>query len=305
MMPAAGLEQQLWGYEYGRVSPERLTLELQSAIDTTADRAGALPYSPDVALWNPQLMKDYEEAMAAAREAVVRARFREALRQVRKTSTVLDTIHQLLDANLAVDHAQAAANQLFELAGSARLRRLPAVASLGQLAETARQWIAEARYREAGHLAAHCCRIAAALLEQCDPDAMQRDSIPERLDAIEELSQVTAIFAGDEDDLVRDGSVASLRLLFQRRFIGFGSRLLSELQIQLAGRHRFRLQCDRARSIGSPMFDSVEEARARIALLSWDGAVDYQWHAAVERYAGALQQQLQRLTEITEESWKI
>lgn len=304
MMPLP-VAQQLWRYEYGRLAPEILAVELRAAIDALGDQAGIHPYSREVAIWNPRLLSEYDLAMTASRTALVGSRFRDAYRNLCNAEGAWKSIQELFEAVAAVRRAEDSSLEVVELARTARLRRLPAVASLGQLVESSRQWIGETRYREALHLAVHCGRIAEALLERRDPDRRERKTIPEQIDAMEELSDATASFADVSDDLVRDGSIASLRELFQRRHIRLGGRLLAELQIQLAGRRRFRLQYERARSLGSPMFESVEETRARVALLSWDGAVDYQWHIAMERYAGALQQQLHQLNDITEESWKI
>src|ERR1051325_5006559 len=146
-MPEQTLEQQLWRCEYGRMSPELLTQELHAALDAVNDRAGAKPYSDTVTLWNPKLSADFDVATAAAHAAIAEGRFRKAVRQIRAAESLFVTISELLDAAAAAERAEAAADDVYALAGVARLRSLPAVASLGQIVERARQWIVEERYR--------------------------------------------------------------------------------------------------------------------------------------------------------------
>lgn len=278
------LDRQLWRYEYGRLAPEMLELEIRQELDDIGSAALDLPaHSGTIRLWNADLLQARVDALHEAMRAVNRLHWRDAVQHLRRYETTLATIHELLQAVAAADRAEGMMNAVHDRAGVPRLRALPAVASLAQLVDTARQCILVRRYLRAANIATLTMRMAARFLDQREDG---KDLVEQRLSDLDELAAATCRYAGADDDPATDGSLATLRMLFADGYCVLGERLLSELETQLGPRRRFLLHC-------RDITDS-ERARTLVHDLSWDGALDHYWHEALSQYAEIIEQQ--RLT---------
>jgi len=284
------LDRLLWRHEYGKLAPELLELAIRRALDDVGSSTlDLLPRTDTIRLWNPDLLQSRSSALHDASRAVNRARFREAIRHLRRYETTVASIRELLRSVTAIDGADDVIHTIHDRAEVSRLRTLPTVASLCQLIDAARQCMFEQRYLLATNIARLVTRMASSLLLK--RDAGDAESIEKRLRDVEELCVASRPFAEPGDDPSTDGSLRTLRALFNAGYGVLGERLLGELETQLGARRRFLLHC---RSIDDP-----ERARMLVRDLSWDGAIDHYWHQSLLQYAATLEQQRQTVAATT------
>lgn len=283
------LERLLSRWEYGKLAPELLEIELRAVLHAAGDAALELqPQTATIRLWNPELLSARTDRLRDADRSINMLDFRQAVRLIRQCETVLTSTRELLHAVAAADEAEASATRVHDLAAVPRLRKLPAVASLAQITDISRQYIIERDYLRASFIAEVCARLAASL---CEQQPCTGDGLNDRLIALENLCTATHPVAEPEDDPLGDHSIATLRELRDDGYGRLAERLLTELEVQTAGRRRFLLHCGQ---IADP-----DEARVLVRNLTWDGAVDYYWQRSVSGYAVAAEQQRLRLAEIT------
>ena len=288
------LDRLLWRWEFGSVAPEMLALELRERLQRLRDESIGERDSATVRLWDATLISSYDDAFHTAARLLDRARWRLALKEIHRCERLITSMRALIEAAADVDRAAAVMEQVHELAATAVLRRLPAVASLAQTVDQARQCIAEGRSTQASQLAGICLRLGRALQERRPVASGESADLQNRIGNLRELCVATRPFAdGTDDEPAHDGTLSALQSLFAHQYSLLGTRLLSELEVRLAGRRRFLLHIKRRRLDGSaPM--SVEEMRALVRERSWDGAVDHHWHQSIASYAGVLQEQFRR-----------
>jgi hypothetical protein len=290
------LDSLLTRRDFGTLSSEALQIELRTALERLADAIATLaPRAETIRLWNSELLPARDDAFARASRAVTMLRFREAVREIHRCRDVMTVIVHLLEAVDAADRAAEAMEAVWTLAQTARLRGLPAIASVAQIVDVARSMIMEQHYIRAARAANICGRMAELLAhrEKLRPD--DRMAAEGRLRTIDELCTATRQFAEEpDDDPLRDGTIATLRALFDRDYTHLGLRLLTEVEMQIAGRRRFLDHCIR-RYDGQLTSLNIEQMRLSVRERSWDGAVDEQWHRSIARHGGAIAEQRRRV----------
>lgn len=291
------LDRLLSRHQFGRISSDVLEIELRGALDKMADAIGTLaPRAETIRLWNSELLPVRDDAFTRASRAVAMLRFREAVRQIHRCRDAMTAMVRLLEAVDSADLASKSMEAVWTLAETARLRGFPSIASLAQMVDVARSMVMEQHYVRAAGVADICRRMAESLAHRTTLQADDRPAVEERLRGIEDLCAATRLFAAShDDDPVHDGTVVALRGLLDRDYARLGRRLLTELEIQMAGRRRFLVYYVR-RDGQLPSFD-VEQVRLSVRERSWDGAVDEQWHRSIARHAGAIAEQRRRVAE--------
>lgn len=276
------LAQLVWRCEYGRLAASALELELRDEVRRLQD-ARAVQGNPVIAArWSAgDLFTRRDDAIRAAALAIDNGRYRDALREIRHGEQSLLDIAALAEANRDVDAASVAVADIRQLAGTGFLRALPAVASLGPLVESMTRCMLACEYRQASDLAGLCTRMAAPLRERRAPQPREFDA---RIAAVSEIYDATRAVADEAElDPTRDGSLKHLRRLLDQHQTAFAARLLTETEIALIGRRRFRLHFrERLQS------DDVAELKQLVAQHSWHGAVDSDWLEALGREAVTL-----------------
>lgn len=289
-MDARQLDRLFWRVRYETYGPERFEGDLRNTLAELADEAlPLLERASTIRLWNDSLLGAYADALSRARRTTDLRQFPEAVRHLQQARRLLAAMAQLLAAADELERVSAAVEALDTLASTARLRRLPAVASLAQIVDAAKLAILDMRFFQAAHIGAVCGRMAAPLLERRPVDAAARRALGERIEAIAALSVTTRPFAPpDDEDSVEDGSVAVLKSLLRGDRSALAARLVAELEIDLAGRRRFLLQYERQR------LGNDDDVRAVVRERRWDGAVDYYWHQSIATHGGAVERQRAR-----------
>ena len=295
-MADQALDRLLSRHEFGTLSSEVLEIELRNALEKMADAVTILASRAEtIRLWNSELLPARDEALTRASRAVTMLRFREAVRQIHRYREVMMAMAHLVEAADSADRASEAMDTVWTLAETARLRGLPSVASLAQIVDVARSMVIEQHYVRAAVTAGICRRMAETLAHRATLRPDDRLAVEERLRGIDDLCAATRPFAeSPDDDPVRDGTIDTLRALFDRDYARLGLRLLSEVEIQMAGRRRFLDYCVRRRD-GPLTSRDVEQVRLSVRERSWDGAVDEQWHRSIARHAGAIAEQRRRV----------
>ncbi|MGA8808197.1 MAG: hypothetical protein WB973_10000, partial [Thermoanaerobaculia bacterium] len=289
------LDRLLARYEYGRLAPELLDIELRAALGSLGDEWLDLGAADAVVrLWNPALIDDYRRTFNAAVDALQWCRYREAVRRMRDCAKRAAAIRALIDAASAADLAEEAAIAVHDLVAIRRLQRLPAVAATEQIVDLARHTIIEGNYTRASRIAAICSRMAAALLARTEATTKERDSIDAAFDDIRTICGKTHDFAPvAEGDAIRDGSLERITRLIGDGYLKLALRLVAELQMELAGRRRFLVLYER-RSTMALAFGSNEEIRSVVADRSWDGAFDHYCEAALAGHSRSVESQIAR-----------
>jgi hypothetical protein len=290
-MNARELEHMLWRYEYGRLGEGKLELELQEGLRHLHD-ARARQGNPVAAdRWSArELLGHRDGAIRAAAQAIDTRRWHEAVRALRRGGEALLGVDTLIDAARNTDTAIEAVESLRELAGTAFLRGLPAIASLTQTIESIRRCMHAADHRAASYLAGVCTRIAEPMRGRRAMTAITRRDAEQRLAAVIEIYDATKIVAdAAEPDPAGDGSLDRLRQLFDLDRTALAVRLLTEIEIALSGRRRFRLHFSDPLRAANP-----SALRELVARYSWHGAVDHDSYEAVARQAITLTAQAER-----------
>jgi hypothetical protein len=289
------LDRLLWRCEFGGAAPEMLALEMRDRLQRLRDDSVDVRDSQTVRLWDDALLVEYDGAFHGAARLLDLGKPRPALKQIHGCEQVIASMRALVQASNDADAAAAAMEQIHDLAGTGRLRSLPSVASLAQIVDLVRQGISERRYTQASHMARICVRLAEALRERRLIPVEERAAFEQRIDTIRDLCAATEPFVDAvNDEPTRDGTLAALRSLFVRQYVVLGSRLLSELEVQFAGRRRFLLYVQRTQLGGTAAFAAADEVRTLVRERSWDGAVDHYWHLSIASHAGAIEQQRRR-----------
>ena len=296
------LDRLLWRCEFGSVAPEFLALELRERLQRLRDESIDVRDSATVRLWDDALISEYDAAVHSAARTLDLRVWGSAVQQIHCCEHVVASMRALVQASDDAERATVAMEQIHELAATAALRRLPAVASLAQIVDLAKQCILERRSAQGSHIARICVGLAEALGERRHIDAAERVALEERVAAVRELCVATQRFAESVDDEpTQDGSLTTLQSLFAGQYAVLGTRLLSELEVQLAGRRRFLHYMQRRQLDGTPSPDGLDEIRALVSERSWDGAVDHYGHMSIAGHAGALKEQWRRLAMATAE----
>lgn len=211
----------------------------------------------------------------------------DAVRHIGECERTLAEMRSLLCAVEAADRAESVLERLHELVPHARLRCLPAVISLGQLVQAARESILSHQYLQAAAIAGYASQLTEALLTPgCRPD-------DDRMEEVEQLCEKTATFAPPSEESPA-GALVFLRSLMGGEYGTLASRLLTELEIDLAGRRRFLEWLSRNHV-------PVDEARQAVSDYSWDGAIDHYHQRALAHLPPVITEQLARLSSIAEE----
>lgn len=289
-MRASRLERLLWRYEYGRLSTAHLELETVDAVRSLTDARAAQGVPAALERWSAHTLRaTLDAAIAAASTAATSRRFREAIQHIRSAEMALVRIEELMTAADAATAAERSVAEITELAQTPTLQRLPAVLSAVQLVEQIALGMFGAAYGKALALAQLCTRFASALTERRAGTREEQRSYGQRLAVAGELCTATACAASETDvDPMQDGSLERLAWLFDRGNAAMATRLLTQLEIQLAGRRRFRLHF---RDINS---DNAPRLRELVRQRTWDGAVDYDWQQAMLAYGALLQANAER-----------
>lgn len=276
------LEHLLWRYEYGRLGEGRLELELQEGLRRLHD-ARALQGNPAAAdRWSArELLVHRDGTIRAAAQAIDTRRWHEAVRALRRGGEALLGVDTLIVAAQNMETAIEAVESLQQLAGTAFLCALPAIASLAQTTESIRRCMHAADYRVASYLAGICTRIAEPVRERRTIAAIDRRDAEQRLAAVIEIYGATRIVADPaEPDPAGDGSLDRLRQLFDLDQTALAVRLLTEIEIALLGRRRFRLHFgDQLRAADTSALKDL------VARYSWHDAVDHDSYEALARQA--------------------
>jgi hypothetical protein len=283
------LERMFWRWQYGRIDAQLLELRLRDAVDRAQDEEMEWNDAARVlADWNVSLRSVHVQARREALLAVDRHHFRDAVRELERCRGATATLRELLAADTDAGAAEDALDRLHDLVQPARLRALPATASLAQRVDAVRQCMLDGRYVEASLSAKLCTRIAGRLLERASPEGTQRDELRARLRNVEKLCEETQPWAPDGDDPHADGTLAALRGLLRDRHPRLVARLLTELEIDLGPRRRLLT--------ARPLLGGHDDAavKATVGQFSWDGAVDHYWHASIAGYAKELSLEQQR-----------
>lgn len=272
-MTVRELERLLWRWQYGRLSADRLELQLRDAVDLLGDDVAEwLDAAPIVRMWSPALIETHIAARREASYAVDRHQFREAVRQIALCVDASARLRELLAADRAAGLCEEAVLRLHELAAVPRLRALPSIAALAQQVDAVRIAIAEGRYAEASIAATLCTRLAEQLLRRADPNPDERDRLRERLRELTHLWRETQPFAAADDDPAE--AIERLRALVRENSLPLAERLALELEIELGPRRRFLT----ARPL---MPDDASSVKAVVRERAWDGAVDHYWHLSI------------------------
>jgi hypothetical protein len=301
-MTGRDLDRLLSRWNFGGIAPEVLALEMRELVQRLRDDSIDVRDSSTVRLWDEALITDYDNAMHQASSAIDARQWRTALRQIHECERVIAAMRALVQASDAIERATAAMERVHELAGTALLRRLPAPASLAQIVDEAKQCVGTRHSPQASHIAAIAERMANALCERRLVTAGEHAAAHERIAAIRELCIATRSYADPADDEpTRDGSLSTLQSLLADRYAVLATRLLSELEIFLAGRRRFLLHLQRRQLGGTAMLGDVDAVRTLVRERSWDGAVDHYWHASIASHAGLLKEHQRRTAAIDAE----
>lgn len=283
------LNRLLSRFKYGTLSADMFEQELREAVRRISDSGtDLLVRAATIRLWHDSLLRDFQTAFDQAGRAVNRLAMAEAVRHLRTCERAMDEMRRLLTAVDATDQAASSLEQLYELVSHARLRHLPALASIGQLVQTAHESILARRYTQAATIARYASSHANALLTSGDGDDDDN-----RIDVVEQLCDASETFAPSSEESPED-SADTLRALQHAGYGPLTTRLLTELEIDLAGRRRFMEWMSR---------NAVEadEARRVVADHSWDGAIDHYHHRALTHLAPVITAQLTRLSSVAEE----
>lgn len=289
------IDRLLWRCEFGNAVPEVVTLELRDRMQWLRDVSIDLRASTAVRLWNDALLAEYDAAFQSAARTLDLGTLRAAVQQIHRCERAITAMHELTEAHEKVERAAAAMEQIDAMAATPQLRRLPAVASLAQIVDIAKQCIVERRYTQASHVAETCTRLAESLSRKSPGDADSHAAIGQRISTVRELCISTRPFSDDSDqDATRNGTLSTLHSLFAGGYAVLAARLLSELEVQMSGRRRFLHHVQRKRFGSVNAVASDEELRALIRDRSWDGAVDYYRNLSIARHAGTLAEQSRR-----------
>lgn len=289
------LDRLLTRYEYGRLAPELLDIELRAALTSLGDEWLDLGASDAVVrLWNPALIDDYRRAFNAAVDALQWCRYREAVRGMRDCAKRAAAIRDLIDAASAADLAEEAANAVHDVVAIRRLQRLPAVAATEQIVDLTRHTIIEGNYTRASRIAAICSRMAAVLLARREATTNETDALDAAFKDIRSICQKTRDFAPvTEVDAIHDGSLDRIAQLIAEGYMKLALRLLAELQMELAGRRRFLILYER-RSTMAMAFGANDEIRNVVADRSWDGAFDHYCEIALAGHSSSVKSLIAR-----------
>lgn len=276
-MSVRELEHLLWRYEYGRLAEGALDLEMRDALRVLLD-GRAVQASPRDA---GPLLAARDGAIREASLAIDTRRWRDAVREIRRGENALEAIAACIAAQPDVERSFQSIDALLRLAMTPYLRQLPAVASLVQLAGSMTSSMQNAEFRRASDLAGLVSRMAAPLLER---SASSIANLDQRIAAATDVCDATRLVAHNgEPDPVYDGSLDRIRTLVDQHHAPLAARLLTETEIALLGRRRFRLHFrDRLRR------NDVSALKALVAQHSWHGAVDSDSHEALARQAVTL-----------------
>jgi len=268
------LEHLLWRYEYGRLADGKLELEMRDAVRVLMDTR-AVQGSPRGA---GKLVTVRDDAIGAAARAVDTRQWRDAVRAIRRGADALAGIAVCVAAKSDVDRALQEVDELRRLAVTEFLQRLPTVASLVQLGASMTQCMQDAQFRRASDLAGLVSRMAVPLLARV---TTSMPSLERRSAAAAEVCTATRAVADDaEPDPVRDGSLERIRALAEEEHAPLAARLLTETEIALLGRRRFRLHFEERLRRGD-----VTALKTLVAQHSWHGTVDSDSHDALARQA--------------------
>jgi hypothetical protein len=294
-MRERALQQLLVRYRFGRIGPERLEAELRDALSELEDRAAALlDETETVRLWNEALLLDAEQSARRTASAIDTLSFHDAIRQLRAYERALDTIDAMIAAVVAADAAANAVMTISDVASTPQLRRLPVIASLAQLIDTSREYLASGSFAEARTVAEICSRIVACLLEQRESD--QGPLLSERVERLTLLVARADVYLDDALAQSRtfDESVRALLRLANSRYTTLAYRLVTELEIEAASSRRFVAFAARHTDNGISSLGTADELRRAVAEQSWDGAVNYFWQRLTRRQSQLLEKQQQR-----------
>jgi hypothetical protein len=290
------LDRLLWRCEFGSVAPEVLALELRERLQRLRDESIDVRDSATVRLWDDALISEYDAAFHGAARTLDLRLWRSAMQQIHRCERVVASMRTVVQASGDAERATTAMKQIHDLAETACLRRLPAVASLAQIVDLAKQSILERHSAQGSHIARICVRLTRALQERRPIATDERIGLQERIAAVRELCVATCSFVeAVDDEPTHDGTLTTLQSLFASQYAALGTRLLSELEVKLAGRRRFLRYVQRKRLGGSAALGGLDEVRALVRERSWDGAVDHYWHLSIARHAGALAEQGRRV----------
>lgn len=301
-MMMLALDRDVWRFEYGTLAPELLETKLRDEIPRlTAQRVDLAANRSTIETWDRGgLIAAHARAFDQAVRSVNTKRFRAAVRLIRRCGELHSTAETLKHAASHIDAAAAIWERLHQSVRIDRLRRLPAVASLGQAVETARQSMNAGRYGEAAEIARLCSRIGMSLLERKIAGANEDHDLLLRLAAILDLHKATTSCAQPPDDEVPQ-AVQILRELLIESYVVLVSRLCAELEVELSGRRRFRDFVQRARLNRASTLGTDDELRTVVDAFSWDGAVEFYWHESIAQYSTGLQRIRERAAAIRDE----
>src|SRR5262249_9408444 len=142
--------------------------------------------------WSGQeLLVMRDDALRAASLSLESRRYDEVLRHLRKADEALAAVVSAVEANQRLDQAGAAVDAVHDLVAGRSLRRMPAIASLTQLADSMAVCMFNGRYGQASDLAAFCGNIVTMLTAQRAPSGDERSDVEVRIAALRELCQAT------------------------------------------------------------------------------------------------------------------
>src|SRR5260221_5035272 len=127
----------LWGWQFGRVAPEVLVLELREWLQRLRDESIDVRDSGIVRLWDNALLSEYDDAVHGATRALDRSEWHCALRQIHRCERVIASMRALVQANDDIERAATSMEQVHDRAGTADFRRLPTAPSLSPIVELA------------------------------------------------------------------------------------------------------------------------------------------------------------------------
>jgi len=287
-MSAQQLEHLLWRYEYGRLPASQLDVEFRDALRKLFDARATQGDPLSAQRWSGQeLLVMRDEALRAASLSLDSRRYHEVLRHLRKADGALAAIGSAVKANRRIDQARAAVDALNDRVAGRSLRRMPAISSLTQLADSMAVCMFNGRYGQASDLAAFCENLIATLTARRAPSDEERSEAQGRIAALCELCDATRPFADDEDcDPAADGSLDEIQRLLSEEYTALVMRLLGELEVALAARRRFRHHF--LRTMDNAM---VQALRLQVKERSWDGAVDHDCQTAIALQSATLERE--------------
>lgn len=276
-MPKVDLERLVWRCERKKITEEELHYHLREEARRLGDEFAYRDAQRAILRrWNPDLIKEFEEARNQAYKLFDHRKYKEALRQLKSAARSLAAMTLLVQSYTDVKSAKTDAAQLLELIRAESLRELPTIISIMRMIELAKGFMHDKQYGQASFVARFCRRQCGPLLHREQVATEKEQQLTDRLMQIGTVRARTAQWISDSAE---DGvaMIEELQKLLSGGWLTLATNLIVDCEIRLAPRRRFHESYHRALNSGT--IYPTTNARVEID----DLAKQRCWNAATQR----------------------